>query len=116
MKTASLFFFAFCFVASFIPVKMNAQSNGEIIIQSAGSNFSCDTCSKAVTGTYQFIVSTKKGMPAFSDNVLYEVEKVRDDNNVVYLVISPEATVMIPPRSRIYAKDFIPLEEIVYTN
>jgi hypothetical protein len=116
MKTKSFFFFAFCIAAGFFPVKMIAQSTGEIVIQSAGAGFSCDTCSKAMAGTYQFIVSTKKGTPAFSDNVLYEVEKVRDDNHVVYLVISPEATVMIPPRSRIYAKDFSPLEEIVYTN
>lgn len=115
MKNKVLLSVLFTLGASCICLFAGAQTPGTKVIQSSGI-VSCDTCRKAAPGTYEFIVASKKGTPVFTDAMLIEVELVRDETEVVYLQISPEVQVMIPPKSEIYAPGFTPLPELVYTN
>lgn len=70
---------------------------------------------KAAKGTYQFIVDNIKSQVVFSDEILYEVEKNRDEKEIKYLQLGSQAKVKILPRSVINSADFIPIkEEIIY--
>lgn len=72
---------------------------------------------KAAKGTYQFIVASSKAQVAFSEEILYEVERSRDDKEIKYLQLGSQAKVKILPRSQINSPGFVPLkEEIVFEN
>ncbi len=74
-----------------------------------------DSPKKAAKGTYQFIVNNAKAQVAFSEEILFEVEKNRDDKEVKFLQLGSQAKVKILPRSEINSLDFVPIkEEIIY--
>ena len=107
MKKTQLFLFCF-FLISFSSFSVSAQSI-------AAEKKSDTKLQKAAKGTYQFIVENTKSQVAFSDEILYEVEKNRDDKEIKYLQLGSQAKVKILPRSVINSKDFVPLqEEIIY--
>lgn len=74
-----------------------------------------DSPQKAAKGTYQFIVNNAKAQVAFSEEILYEVEKNRDDKEVKFLQLGTQAKVKILPRSEINSPGFVPIkDEIIY--
>lgn len=72
------------------------------------------TGEKAAKGTYQFIIPVSKVQPVFSEEILIDVEKNRDENEIKYMQLEHNVKVKILPRKTITAADFKPLEEIVY--
>lgn len=102
MKKHILFVFSLIVIAHF---SISGQNN----IPSKSSPL------KAAKGTYQFIVNNSKAQVAFSEEILIEVEKNRDEKEVKYLQLGSQAKVKILSRSEINSQGFVPIkDEIIY--
>lgn len=75
------------------------------------------TDKKAAKGTYQFIVTNTRSQVAFSEEILYEIERNRQEKEVKILQLGSQAKVKILSREEINAPGFIPIkEEIIYSD
>ena len=70
---------------------------------------------KALPGTYQIIYQGKANAEAVNGDILYEVEKARDENEVKYLVINDNIKIKILPASVVKSGNYAPLKEFVIT-
>lgn len=70
---------------------------------------------KAAPGTYQFIVKTQKNQIAFTDDILFEIEKARDEKEIKYLELGAYIRIKILPRIIINTPGFKPFDqEFIY--
>lgn len=63
----------------------------------------------AEEGTFQFVVLKPKVDPAFTSEILYFIERERDDKHDRVIQISEFVELYIPSRKTISSKDFVPL-------
>ena len=68
--------------------------------------------SKAKIGTYQFIVHDTKVMPAFTNDILFFIERERKQSVDVVIPISEHVDLYIPSTDKINSKTYEALEEI----
>lgn len=113
MTTRTLFFTAMllctgnvCFSQTGSATNGNSTDNSPVTADAPAK--------KAAKGTYQVIIRISKVQPVFSDEILIEVEKARDENEVKYLQLGENAKVKILPRKTISEPGFTPVEEVVY--
>ena len=66
-----------------------------------------DGMPKAETGTFQFILSDSKRVPAFTTDILYFIEDVA-------LPIAKDVVLYIPSKEKIASEDFEPLTEMSF--
>ncbi len=95
-------------LAFFAPEFISAQTTADDIPKVSAE------AGKAKIGTYQFVISVTKSEPVFSDEILFEIEQKRDENEIVYLDVAPGVRVTILPRKTINAPGFVPLPEVVH--
>ena len=73
-----------------------------------------DGMPKAETGTFQFILSDSKRVPAFTTDILYFIERERKQSEDVALPIAKDVVLYIPSKEKIASEDFEPLTEMSF--
>jgi hypothetical protein len=69
---------------------------------------------KAEVGTYQFIVYDSKITPAFTNNILYFIEKERKQSTDVVIPLSEHVNLFIPSKDKINSETFEALTDIEF--
>lgn len=67
---------------------------------------------KAQPGTYQFIASNPANQEAFTNDILFTIERLREQDREVIFDLTENTKVRILPRSVIDRPDFKPLKEV----
>jgi hypothetical protein len=70
----------------------------------------------ALEGTYQVILSDKDLSTDISPEILSEIERNRDAEEITYLIINEQVKIKILPFSLIRSHEFVPLKTYSYEN
>jgi hypothetical protein len=109
----SRLFYSFFLGASFLllPREISAQQrsmqNNKLIGQDAPQS------QKAAIGTYQIIYKDVAHAEAVNADILYRVERARDEKEIKYLVLNEFIKIKILPKAVIQSNEYIPLKEFV---
>ena len=69
---------------------------------------------KAIPGTYQFIITDSKTVPAFTTDILYFIEQERKQTEDLALQIEKNVILFIPSKDKINSESFEPLSEMSF--
>lgn len=66
------------------------------------------------TGTYQFVLKIDTDKPEITQDLLKQIKKSRDQNEITFIQLNNDVKIKIYPLSVITAKDFKPFETYIY--
>ena len=67
-----------------------------------------------IIGTYQIQVNARRMQPAIELSTIEDIQRLRSDTEITFLILSPEIRILILPKSTIESKGFQPPQRISY--